>query len=135
MKLQGDFLQNLRKIDFGIRHCGTPVGDVELPPWAESCADFTEKLSQAMESDYVSRNLNKWIDLIFGYKQRGKAAEHADNVFYHLCYEGSVDLETIHDLEQRYALEVQIGEFGQVPKQLFLSPHPQRIMTGKFDTM
>lgn len=69
-------------------------------------------------------HLNKWIDLIFGCKQRGKAAEQADNVFYHLCYEGSVDLDTIHDLEQRFALEVQIGEFGQVPKQLFSSPHP-----------
>ena len=68
--------------------------------------------------------MNKWIDLIFGCKQRGKAAEQADNVFYHLCYEGSVDLDTIHDLEQRFALEVQIGEFGQVPKQLFSSPHP-----------
>ena len=86
--------------------------------------NFFPKFSQAMESDYVSSNLNKWIDLIFGYKQRGKSAEQADNIFYHLCYEGSVDIETIHDLEQRYALEVQIGEFGQVPKQLFSSPHP-----------
>ena len=54
-----------------------------------------------MESDYVSRNLHRWIDLIFGYKQRGKNAEMADNVFYHLCYEGSVDLDSIHDLEKR----------------------------------
>ena len=52
---QGDFLQNLRHIDFGIRHCGTPVNDVVLPPWAKSPADFVEKLSQALESDYVSR--------------------------------------------------------------------------------
>ncbi len=42
-------------------------------------------------------------------------------------FTGSVDLDTINDLEQRYALEVQIGEFGQVPKQLFTSPHPQRL--------
>ena len=45
-------------------------------------------------------------------------------------YEGSVDIETIHDLEQRYALEVQIGEFGQVPKQLFSSPHPGKHYKG-----
>ena len=37
-------------------------------------------------------------------------------------------MEKIHDLEERYALEVQIGEFGQVPKQLFASPHPARII-------
>ena len=48
-------MQNLRHIDFGIRHCGTTVGDVDLPPWAENHSDFVEKLSQAMESDYVSR--------------------------------------------------------------------------------
>ena len=54
---------------------------------------------------------------IFGYKQRGKEAERADNLFYHLCYEGSVDLDTVADLEERHALEIQIGEFGQVPKQ------------------
>lgn len=80
-----------------------------------------------MESEYVSSNLHKWIDLIFGYKQRGKAAEMANNLFYHLCYEGSVELDNIFDLEERLALEVQIGEFGQVPKQLFTSPHPARL--------
>ena len=93
---------NSRSIDFGVRHCGTPVGDVVLPPWAESPEDFVRKLSTAMESDYVSGNLHRWIDLIFGYKQRGKNAEMADNVFYHLCYEGSVDLDSIHDLEKRW---------------------------------
>jgi len=124
---KGEFLVNARNIDFGVRHCGTPVGDVRLPPWAANPEDFVGQLNRAMESDYVSRNLHKWIDLIFGYKQRGKNAEAADNVYYHLCYEGSVDLDSIVDIEKRYALELQIGEFGQVPKQLFTSPHPQRM--------
>ena len=52
-----------------------------------------------LESDYVSKNLHHWIDLIFGYNQRGENAELADNVFYPLCYEGSVDLDSIPDLE------------------------------------
>ena len=42
-----------------------------------------------MESDYVSDNLHKWIDLIFGYKQRGKEARKADNgesVYYNIFY-------------------------------------------------
>lgn len=37
-------------------------------------------------------------------------------------------MDTIRDLEERYALEVQIGEFGQVPKQLFSTPHPARVV-------
>ena len=47
----------------------------------------------------MSKNLHHWIDLIFGYKQRGENAELSDNVFYPLCYEGSVDLDSIPDLE------------------------------------
>ena len=131
----GDFLKNSRNIDFVIRHCGTPIGDVELPPWANSPEEFVQTLRKAIESEYVSKNIHLWIDLIFGYKQRGKNADLANNLFYHLCYEGSVDLDKIQDLEQRYALEIQIGEFGQVPKQLFTSPHPQRNWTPTIGTV
>ena len=48
-------------------------------------------------------------------------------MFYYLCYEGTVDLDSIHDLNQRHALEVQIMEFGQIPKQIFKVPHPRRL--------
>ena len=54
-------------------------GDVELPPWANSPRDFATKMRQALESDYVSEHLHNWIDLIFGYKQRGAEAVAADN--------------------------------------------------------
>lgn len=44
--------------------------DVELPTWAKGNATiFLKVLREALESDYVSENLNHWIDLIFGYKQ------------------------------------------------------------------
>lgn len=75
----GKFLVNNMGINFGYRHDGMKIGDVVLPPWAESPADFVNKLRDALESEYVSKNLHNWIDLIFGYKQQGEQAEKAHN--------------------------------------------------------
>lgn len=36
----------------------------------------------------MSSHLHEWIDLIFGYKQRGEEAINALNVFYYCTYEG-----------------------------------------------
>ncbi|XP_071448307.1 protein FAN-like [Hetaerina americana] len=124
---EGDFCNNFFGIDFGRRHDGSRVADVELPGWARDSKDFVRKMRNALESDYVSNHLHTWIDLIFGYKQHGEEAVKADNVFYHLCYEGAVDLDSVKDPNQRHALEVQIMEFGQIPKQVFTLPHPSRI--------
>lgn len=35
-------------------------------------------------------------------------------------------------MNDRYSLEVQIMEFGQVPRQIFTVPHPQRISATSF---
>lgn len=40
------------------------------------------------ECEHVSSHLHEWIDLIFGYKQRGEEAINALNVFYYCTYEG-----------------------------------------------
>jgi hypothetical protein len=37
---------------------------------------------QALESAHTRENLPFWIDLVFGYKQTGKAAVDAINVFH-----------------------------------------------------
>ncbi|XP_055537096.1 protein FAN-like [Wyeomyia smithii] len=125
----GDFLLNKMKINFGQRFDGTPVNHVHLPKWSEGSPEkFVRLLRDALESDVVSANLHHWIDLIFGYKQRGEEAVKANNLFYYLCYEGSVDLDEIKDLAKRHALEVQISEFGQIPKQLFRTPHVPKLV-------
>lgn len=72
------------------------MDDVCLPPWAKDAYDFVRIHRLALESEHVSQNLHSWIDLIFGYKQRGHEAVKAANVFYYLTYEGAVDLTQVH---------------------------------------
>lgn len=104
------------------------VDNVGLPPWAKgSPHEFIRIQRLALESENVSRNLHQWIDLIFGYKQRGPEAEAAHNIFHHLSYEGSVDLDKITDEIDRQAAESHIQNFGQTPCQLLTDyPHPAR---------
>ena len=122
----GSFLRQPDGLDLGVRQGGKRVGDVGLPPWALDPGDFVAQARAALDSPLVSAQLHHWIDLIFGYKQRGVAAKEADNVFYYLTYEGAVDVETISDPNERAAVISQIGEFGNTPSQLFTAPHPSR---------
>ncbi|KAF5926276.1 hypothetical protein HPG69_011406 [Diceros bicornis minor] len=128
------FLVNSLKLDLGKRQGGQMVDDVELPPWAQSPEDFLQKSQDALESNYVSEHLHEWIDLIFGYKQKGSDAVGAHNVFHPLTYEGGVDLNSIENPDEKVAMLTQILEFGQTPKQLFVTPHPRRI-TSKFKSL
>lgn len=127
-----DFLENKSRFPLGNRGDGSPVHDVALPPWAKDACHFIHVNREALESEYVSQNLHHWIDLIFGYKQRGETAEEAFNTFYYLTYEGEVDLESIEDPLEREATESQIRYFGQTPSQLLRTPHPQRLQSSIF---
>jgi hypothetical protein len=121
-----EFLRNADGFDLGAVD-GRALSDVALPPWAGgSAADFVYLNRKALESEFVSKNLQHWIDLVWGDKQRGERAVVAHNVFVKDLYAdvwASVDLS---DDGARAAAELLLCHFGQIPPQLFDRAHPQR---------
>lgn len=78
-----EIFENAERFNFGVRQSGEAVDNVELPPWArESARLFIFIHRQALESDITRRNLHKWIDLVFGWRQSGPPAIEAINVFH-----------------------------------------------------
>ena len=123
-----EFLLNTNGFDFGQRQGdGESIDKVALPPWAKGDPKiFIAKHREALESEYVSKHLHHWIDLIFGHKQTGEAALEATNVFHHLSYRGARDLDKIVDPLERVATIGIIHNFGQTPHQIFQRSHPPR---------
>ncbi|SPN99858.1 probable beige protein homolog [Cephalotrichum gorgonifer] len=123
-----EFLKNINGYNFGNKEStGEGVDDVTLPPWAKGDPKlFIARNREALESPYVSQNLHRWIDLIFGYKQQGEAAVESMNVFHPLSYRGAKDLDSIEDPQERAIAVETIHNFGQTPHQLFTKPHPAR---------
>uniref|UniRef100_A0A0F7Z9T4 Lysosomal-trafficking regulator n=1 Tax=Crotalus adamanteus TaxID=8729 RepID=A0A0F7Z9T4_CROAD len=128
-----EFLVNREGFDFGVRQNGERVNHVNLPPWARNDPRlFILIHRQALESDHVSQTICHWIDLVFGYKQKGKASVQAMNVFHPATYFG-MDVSAVEDPVQRRALETMIKTYGQTPRQLFHSAHVSRskLMEGE----
>ncbi|EJT97367.1 beach-domain-containing protein [Dacryopinax primogenitus] len=124
-----EFLQNVNELDLGTLHTGERVGDVTLPVWAmKDPLLFISLHRQALESDHVSKCIPRWIDLVFGIKQKDVEAL---NVYHPLTYEGAIDLEAITDAWEREATVGAIHNFGQTPRQVFRHSHPDRYLEGK----
>jgi hypothetical protein len=123
-----EFLVNINGYNFGKRQTtGESIDNVALPPWAKGDPHiFIQKHREALESAHVSAHLHEWIDLVFGFKQRGEAAIAATNVFHFLSYEGAKDLDAITDPRERLAAIGIIHNFGQTPQQIFTRAHPPR---------
>ncbi|CAI9278052.1 unnamed protein product [Lactuca saligna] len=125
-----EMLTNENSVDFGTTQHGDRIDSVKLPPWAENAVDFMHKHRMALESEHVSAHLHEWIDLIFGYKQQGKEAVAANNVFFHITYEGAVDIDKIQDPVQRRVVQDQIAYVGQTPSRLLAIPHIKKMQVA-----
>jgi hypothetical protein len=110
--------ENPNSLDFESRTDGLSLNQVLLPTWAKSTIDFVWKMRIALEA---SDSIEHWIDLIFGYKQRGQAAIEAMNVYHRLTYSDDYDFDS-------FGPDVidTINQFGQCPTQLFTVPHEPR---------
>ncbi|EMR10041.1 hypothetical protein PNEG_01795 [Pneumocystis murina B123] len=128
-----EFLINSNNYKFGKKQGSNEIIDsVILPPWAKGDPKlFIKKHREALECDYVSEHLNEWIDLIFGFKQQGELAVKATNIFHHLSYQGSIDIDKIQDPIEKIATIGIIYNFGQTPNQIFQQPHPKRTCNSK----
>jgi hypothetical protein len=117
---------NANHVDFGRRQDRTPMDDLQLPPWARNDPyTFTYRMREALESPHVSAHLHEWIDLIFGYKQRGKDAIDALNVFNWHSYE-ELDKNRDASAVDHQLLIDSLDNIGQTPIQLFRQPHLSR---------
>ncbi|XP_015121948.1 lysosomal-trafficking regulator [Diachasma alloeum] len=119
-----EFLLNSEGFNFGVRQNGQRVGDVELPPWCGGDARlFILAHRAALEADIVREVLPYWIDLVFGFRQTGRPAIEAINVFHPATYYG-FNVDQIEDPSQRDAWETMVKTYGQTPAQLFRASHP-----------
>ncbi|KAG5452690.1 Lysosomal-trafficking regulator, partial [Clonorchis sinensis] len=116
----------------GSRQNGSSVDSVQLPPWSKGNPRFFTLICRAaLESDYTTSQISHWIDLIFGYKQNGKRAKEALNLYHPYTYFGAIDVDQIQDPIRAQAVEAMISNYGQTPKQLFKRrPHPSRFILG-----
>ena len=100
------------------------VNDVELPPWCNNQSyNFISELRRNLEKNDL--NINKWIDLVFGYLQRGEKAEDHHNIFMAQSYENMVKIDKIADIDERNAL-MRLVEVGITPRQIFKKETSQR---------
>ena len=108
------------------------------------------KMKAALESEQTSLHLHSWIDHIFGVSRKDKQIK---NTFTDICYADSQIVQTHiqnrlsrlqfnhKNLETYFkkdchlspgikmkfqALDLQLGQFGRVPKSIFSFPHPKK---------
>jgi hypothetical protein len=103
----------------GLRPRGTFL-DMVFPQWAADGYQFIDFHRYALECLLVRSNLHSWIDLTFGFQQRGPEAAKVFNLYNPIGYE---DAELSGENAEMQGVWVQ--SCGQVPVQLFELPHEQ----------
>ncbi|EAY02572.1 Beige/BEACH domain containing protein [Trichomonas vaginalis G3] len=101
-----------------------PNDDVELPKWSKNATEFVYLHRKILESPKVTENLHHWIDLIWGVRQKSNSDGFPENIYSQEMYEDIWSTEKSEEETQKIQSVLEYN--GQIPPQLFTSPHPQR---------
>ena len=112
---------NINDINLGKQEDNSIVYNV-ITPCKNNSYSFIEIMKRIFENNRVSTFLNNWVDLIFGYKAKGKEAENAKNIFTEASYQENVNLKNIED-KTSY---LRFVEFGLIPTQILIKECPKR---------
>ena len=112
---------NINNLNMGKLEDGTEVNDTKTP-CHNNPYEFIMIMKTVLESEKISYNINNWIDLIFGYKARGKEAEIANNIFTEASYQENIDLNKKKNKESL----LRLVEFGLIPNQVLTKECPKR---------
>ena len=110
-----EMFKNINNLNMGKLEDGKEVNDVETP-CHNNPYDFIMTMRSVLENNTISSTIQNWIDLIFGYKSKGKDAEVAKNIFKEAAYQESIDINKIEDKEAK----LREVEFGLIPNQLMI---------------
>ena len=119
---------NINQLNFGSDNKIVKDSNCILPNWSKNNPYlFIIKNRLALESDYVSKQINNWIDLIFGYKQKGEEAIKAMNLFFHFTYEDAINIDKYINNKEDYDSLISKIDIGQTPSQIINKPFIQRL--------
>ena len=104
---------NINGLNMGVEENGNKVNDV-LTPCKNNPYEFILTMKSELENENVSYSIQNWIDLIFGYKSKGKEAELAKNLFTEASYQEDINIDSQEDKESFF----RRVEFGLIPSQV-----------------
>lgn len=92
----------------------------------EPGAECIYMFRKALESKIATEFIPDWIDLFWGYKQRGEEAHKVDNIYNANMYETAWTPKNEKDPYRKSEIEASMCHIGQFPPQIFTTPHPHR---------
>ena len=103
------------------------VNNIKMPPWASNDAYIFIKYHREMlESIEVSEKIHEWFNIIFGSKQKGKAAKKINNLFIKQTYDDFDEVYKNSSLSDKI-YQKRMVEFGVTPSQVFKNDVDKRL--------